>query len=463
MGSDSVPEISFVRFSLSGPIRTGVIHDTRRLIADESGEILSKLDCLLKPLGCGWEVYVRNDQLLEISVDTRRESMVKLPYLAMFSFSQKEILSVEEKILAKQKAHPSYSLLDGVHLASLQIRFFSFGYAIFCADFYMWLQEQHPSLKTIRKGVEAFSREEIVELFKDIFAEKIREFQEASESIRFDDVLPVVETAEKQLEQNKDTNIGLGLPRWVHRVYGLQFKDKITFDNWSNRIEELIFTASGADLKDLHPRDGTSVFVASGNSALLSTDSDSNIAWSNLREMVEFQNAFFARAEDLDERLMRLVNKISLDKERARSDRSLMKEMDSYAVDIVDSREEFLIFKNDVEDYHGHLDPDAKKIWTGLWHQWETGKKFDQIEEQVDIMGGLYDRIITLLNQDQAKRLSSFALAFTLIAGLSALVDSLTFMQMKTISLSTFVTTNTTIIISVVLILAYIFWRIMKR
>ena len=69
-------------------------------------------------------------------------------------------------------------------------------------------------------------------------------------------------------------------------------------------------------------------------------------------------------AEDLDERLMRLVNKISLDKERARSDRSLMKEMDSYAVDIVDSREEFLIFKNDVEDYHGHLDPDAKKIWT---------------------------------------------------------------------------------------------------
>ena len=87
--------------------------------------------------------------------------MVKLPYLAMFTFSKKEILCVEEKILAKQKAHPSYSLLDGVDLASLQIRFFSFGYAIFCAEFYMWLQEQHPSLKIIREGVEAFSREEI--------------------------------------------------------------------------------------------------------------------------------------------------------------------------------------------------------------------------------------------------------------------------------------------------------------
>ena len=417
MGSDSHPEISFVKFTLSGPIRTGVIHDTRRLLADESGKILSQLDSLLKPFGCGWKVYVINDQLLEISVDTRRESMVKLPYLAMFSFSKKEIISVEEKILAKQKDHPSFIELDGVDLSSLQIRFFSFGYAIFSADFYLWLQEQKPSLKSIREGVEAFSREEIVELFKDIFAKKIREFKKASESVTFDDVLPVVEPAEKQLEQNQDTNISLGLPRWVHRVYGLQFKDKITFDNWTNRIEELIFTASEADLDDLHPREGTSVYVASGNSALFSTDSDSDIAWSNLREMVEFQNAFFARAEDLDERLMRLVNKISLDKERARIDPSLMKEMDSYAVDIVDSREEFLIFKNDVDDYHGHLDPDAKKIWIGLWHQWETGKKFDQIEKQVDIMGGLYDRINTLLNQDQARRLSSFALRLRLLRG----------------------------------------------
>ena len=83
---------------------------------------------------------------------------------------------------------------------------------------------------------------------------KLGEFQEASESIRFDDVLPVEETAEKQYwSRTKIRTSVLGLPRWVHRVYGLQFKDKVTFDNWSNRIEELIFTASGADLKDLHP------------------------------------------------------------------------------------------------------------------------------------------------------------------------------------------------------------------
>ena len=83
----------------------------------------------------------------------------------------------------------------------------------------------------------------------------------------------------------------------------------------------------------------------------------------------------------------------------------------------------------------------------------------------MDIMSGLYDRIITLLNQDQAKRLSSFALAFTLYCWFVCVSRffNLYAMQMKAISLSTFVTTNTTIIIFVVLILAYIFWRIMKR
>ena len=461
MSENTNPKCHAIRFSLNGPIRTGISLDTRALIGNDSRRILSKLKNKLELSGAGWTVYAPKRDILDISIETRRESIVKPPYLAKFSFDKSEAVTMQETIRASVDEQIA-SFLESALLKTLHLRFFSFEYATFYAEFNIKGEDHNLDFNLLRGNIEALSHGRVIGLFKQLFSVQIEVFRSAVQEVEATE--EDLKLKGQDLPEEETQHLGDGaIPRWAHRIYGLQFEDVEGVKNSSGKIEELIYTSSNTELEDLYSRERASIYVASGNSALLSTDADAELAWKNLNEIVEFQNAFFAKAEDLDEDLLRLVNEISLDKLRVRRDRKQMKKMDSYANKIVDTREEVLIFKNDVSDYEGHLDPDTKKIWTGLWKQWDTGSKFDQIERQVDIMDGLYDRIITLLNQNQTRRLGTFALIFTLISGLAALVDSCGFMQGDTLTASSLDITNSVVVVFLVLILVFIFWSITKR
>ena len=462
MFKNTNPKCRAIRFSLNGPIRTDIPLDTRALIGEDAKRILSTLNNKLELYGTGWSVYAHEDRGLDISIEDRRESIVKPPYLAKFTFDKSEVASMQETIRAKKDNPQTAFFLESTLLKTLHLRFFSFEYATFYAEFNMKGENHTLDFNLLRENVEALSRDKIIGLFKQLFSPRIKEFRLAVQEVETTE--ENLKLKSQDLSEQEPIHLEISaIPRWAHRIFGLQFEDVEAIKTSSCKIEELIYTSSDTELEDLYPRDGASIYVASGNSALLSIDADIESAWENVNEIVEFQNAFFAKAEDLDEDLLRLVNRISLDKVRARKDRKLLKKIDSYAIEIVDKREEVLIFKNDVSDYEGHLDPDTKKIWLGLWKQWDTGSKFDQIERQIDIMGGLYDRIITLLNQNQTKRLGIFALIFTLLSGLSAFVDSCSFMRGDTLSASSLDITNSVVVVVIILILVFIFWCITRR
>lgn len=462
MAENTNPKCHAIRFSLNGPIQTGISLDTRALIGNDSRRILSKLKNKLEPSGAGWTVYEPKRDILDISIETRRESIVKPPYLAIFSFDKSEVVTIQETISTYIDKPEITSFLESTLLKTLHLRFFSFEYATFYAEFNIKGENHNLDFNLLRENVEALSHDRVIVLFKQLFSARIEVFRSAVQEVEITE--ENLKLKGQDLPEQETQHLGDGaIPRWAHRIYGLQFEDVEGIKNSSSKIEELIYTSSNTELEDLYSRERASIYVASGNSALLSTGPDAELAWKNLNEIVEFQNAFFAKAEDLDEDLLRLVNEISLDKLRVRRDRKQIKKMDSYANKIVDTREEVLIFKNDVSDYEGHLDPDTKKIWTGLWKQWDTGSKFEQIERQVDIMDGLYDRIITLLNQNQTRRLGTFALIFTLISGLAALVDNCSFMQGDTLTASSLDITNSVVVVVLILILVFIFWSITKR
>ena len=386
------PMCKTIRFSLNGPIRTGISLDTRALIGKDARSILSNLNNKLVLPGTGWTVYAHESHDMDISIETRRESIVKPPYLAKFSFDKSEIASMQEKIRTPNDKPQIASFLEKTLLKTLHLRFFSFEYATFYAEFNIKGENHNLDFNMLRQYVEELSHGQIIGQFKQLFSERIEQFRSVAQEVeKTEEKLKLKSQDEPELEAKNSEHSPI--PRWAHRIYGIQFEDIEGITESSGKIEDLIYTSSDTELEDLYPRDGASIYVASGNSALLTTEVDAESAWENLNEIVEFQNVFFAKAEDLDEELLRLVNEISLEKVRARRDRKRRNKLDDYAIKIVDTREEVLIFKNDVSDYEGHLDPDSKKIWTGLWKQWETGSKFDQIERQIDILGGLYDRI----------------------------------------------------------------------
>ena len=471
MNNQRYPRIVDFRFALNGPIRTEVNLDTRRLIGDEAIAILQRLKASLEPMDPSWKVFEPPKNPLEITAVTREERMVKPPHIAEVTFAESDLSdlfdyfsSVEVRLPDRANARlEEFFEKNGIKLTSMHLRMFSFGYATFRAEFDAISPEDTLTLNEIRRWIEPLGTVDFGGDVRELVRGRIRQFGEV--------VYSVQAVGRKEIDERQDpipsvtanTMVTTGVPRWVHRVFGIRFGSGDDLRLAAKNIGELIFTASWDDLEDLFPRPDISICVSSGNSALMSTDNSDDEPWKRLNDVVEDQNAFFAKAEDLDEKLMCLINQISLDKERVRGNRKLIKEMDNYAIDIVDSREEVLIFRNDVDDYEGHLSPDGKRIWGGLWTQWKTGKKFAQIEKQVDIMGGLYDRIVTLLNQDQTKRLGSFALVFTLISGLSAFVDACSFTRQESVATSTFDLTNTAVVIVVILVLAFIFWRIIRR
>ena len=455
MANSSDIGIEALRFSFNGPIRTNINLDTRLLLSDHALNVADELKNSLIALHPNWYFFSRPTGAFEINVDTRRERIVKPAFIAATRFSDDELEGFQNLIFATGVGQMGVLNQNLARIESVSLRFYHFGYASF------WMEVSVPqcpdgvTLGLVREEVERLSREEVIRRFQEPFDERVDQFRRA--------VMGIEGRSDFNFVKGFNETTPAAVPRWVHRTYCLNFETRENLENAQQYIEDLIYTSSGSDLEDAFPRPDMSIYVASGNSAMLSVGTESIDAWRNLNEVVEFQNSYFAKADDLDEQLMRLINQISLDKERASGSRRAMKDIDAHAVEIVDSREEVLIFRNDVDDYEGHLDPDARKIWSGLWSQWETGKKFDHIEKQVDIMGGLYDRIVTLLNQNQTNRLNSLVLVFTLLSGVSVVVDTCSFTQQTPLSPTSFAFSNTVLVLIMIALLALVFWLLTRR
>ena len=354
-----------LRFALSGPIRTDISLDTRQLLGDDGESILTQLNQPLKSSDSRWTVYSRDDSALDIDVENRRERIVKPPYLAKISFDREKSSEYEDIFLPPESNQSSSKLIRNAFFTGLHLHMFAFGYATFRADFKIGDWDENLTLKNFREWVEPLSKGDVVKYLEIPFGRIILQFKDAVESInaRLSHRSILKRTTSGRIDVKSSASTSM--PLWVHRVYGLRFCGEAEREQAMHNVEDLLFTSSGIELEDLFPRSNISIYVASGNSAFLSTIADDEDPWKRLNDVIEVQNAYFAKADDFDERLMVLVNQISLDKERARGDRKLVKEVDNYAIDIVDSREEVLIFRNDIEDYEGHLDPDRKKVGRG--------------------------------------------------------------------------------------------------
>ena len=143
------------------------------------------------------------------------------------------------------------------------------------------------------------------------------------------------------------------------------------------------------------------------------------------------QNAFFAAAEDLEDDLFLMTSNVSLGKDRISEKTGLLrrkksqenKGIDDFSRDIVVLLEEGILFKSAFLDYGNHLNPQETEIWKRLGKRWGTEDKFAHIDEKSDSLRVVYDRIITIIDQKKSEFLNKFALGFTLMGGISVVVD----------------------------------------
>lgn len=428
-----LPEDVRIRFALNGPIRTNLFLDPRKLIdQDHRDRLLPELERNLDGSG-KWQWACCPDGQrtsgLDRATDTRRGTTIKPPYVVESLITDKDYLEEIKQTLLKRAGESVTKRFGDLSLQSMRVHFFDFGYATFWADFHLSRKPASDlTLDGLREGIEAL-------------ADKIKEigpiFDCMRDQLESAASLPGLE-GENLIRSHAAENIRMkntGVT-WVHRVFGLQFSDPGAFSGACNNVSDLIFTS---DQEDLH-RDRESmnehshIYASTGNSASLFAGTDEDSAWdafSTLSEMIQMQNAFFAAAEDLEDDLFLMTSNVSLGKDMVVQTsgrrRKGKKDIDDYSRDIVILLEEGILFKSAFLDYGNHLNPQETKIWNRLSDRWGTKSKFDHIDEKSDALRVVYDRIITIIDQEKSKFLNRFALWFTLAGGVSAVVDVASF------------------------------------
>jgi len=425
-----IPEDTIIRFSMNGPIRTNLFLDPRKLIDPESRRrLLPDLESNLARNGkwrwacCFGE---QRESGLDRATDTRRGTTIKPPYVVEALVEDKGCLKeIERDLLARagKRGAESAGMIQKISLQSMSVRFFDFGYATFLADFDLHrLPTANLTLGSLREGVEILA--DGINAVWPIFECMISQLGKASG----EDLI-------KQSTSDKIRVKSAGVA-WVHRVFGLQFSDAGRLAEACGRVGDLILTSSQESLDSEREsmQENSHIYVSTGNSAALFCGATGENPWESfftLSEMIQMQNAFFAAAEDLEDDLFLMTSDVSLNKDmitRNSGIRHMEKEIiDEFSRSIVVLLEEGILFKSAFLDYGNHLNPREVKIWKRIWERWGTKEKFDHIDEKSDALRVIYDRIITIIDQDKAKFLNRFALWFTLAGGVSAMIDVISF------------------------------------
>jgi len=428
-----LPEDVRIRFALNGPIRTNLFLDPRKLIDQKRRERL--FPELEKNLGRDgkWQWACCPDGQrtsgLDRDTDTRRGTTIKPPYVVESLITDEDYLEEIKQTLLKQAGESVTEKIGEVSLQKIRVHFFDFGYATFWADFHLSRKPaSHLTLDGLREGIEALAGniKEIGPIF-----DLMRVQLESAASLPDHEDGDLIKGPTSEKIRMKDTGV-----TWVHRVFGLQFSDPGALSEACDNISDLIFTSSQEDLhrdrESVHEH--SHIYVSTGNSASLFSGADEEGAWcsfSTLSEMIQMQNAFFAAAEDLEDDLFLMTSNVSLGKDRISEKTGLLrrkksqenKGIDDFSRDIVVLLEEGILFKSAFLDYGNHLNPQETEIWKRLGKRWGTEDKFAHIDEKSDSLRVVYDRIITIIDQKKSEFLNKFALGFTLMGGISVVVD----------------------------------------
>jgi len=425
-----IPEDTVIRFSMNGPIRTNLFLDPRKLIDPETRErLLPNLERNLPQNGkWRWDCCLgeQRESGLDRATDTRRGTTIKPPYVVEALVEDGGCLKeIEHGLLAGtgKRGAEFAGMFRDVSLQSVAVRFFDFGYATFLANFDL---HRNPganlTLDNLREGVEILA--DGINAVWPTFECMIGQLEEASG----EDLI-------KQRTSDKIRVKSAGVA-WVHRVFGLQFSDAGRLAEACGEVGDLILTSSqeSLDSEKESMQENSHIYVSTGNSAALFCGAAGENPWeffSTLSEMIQMQNAFFAAAEDLEDDLFLMTSDVSLNKdmitENSRVHRVEKKAIDGFSRSIVVLLEEGILFKSAFLDYGNHLNPQEATIWKRIQKRWGTKEKFDHIDEKSDALRVIYDRIITIIDQDKAQFLNRFALWFTLAGGVSAMIDVVSF------------------------------------
>lgn len=407
----------------NGPMRSGLVIDSRTLLAKGYEKYQNELLEVLNPAGSG-EWYgphmQHRDNKMQIDVDTRRGRTIIPGY-----FIGRQLAGEALTSLLKQNQLP-LSVADGedravFHITSLDIRLYDMGYG--SATFKGEIEGlKDLDVDAFREAAEKISSHfsQFRDLFTSTFAHVAATVKKEFIALSYHGNAPV-----SAYWRASNLGQGIGDLFWVHRLFTISCDNHQQFTRKKDLCKSLVYSEHASMLEDASINPHMTVYPGNGNSAVIyEKDKVRHQDVTVLSSMVRAQNIFYVTAEDVDRDMFYLANE--LDRTKHSKD---MKLLEGQSDIIVDYQSKVTFFKGVYDDYDNSLDPQGLKVWHALEKAWSTRDRFENMNAKLELVEKIYNRIRENLNHLQNKRMGIFMLAFTIINTLQAITDAVEFTQ----------------------------------
>lgn len=429
MSSVFLASDQFCDMGFNGPMRSGLVLDSRSLLVKGYTDYQVQLQKTLKGLFSGeWfmpHVPFR-DNGMKIDIDTKRGNTIIPEYFIGRRLSGEALQDLLTEYGLRDHVWPTHDgisvMEDGCfYIDEIDIRMYDLGYGsvIFKGKIEA---KRDLTLQEYRDLAERIGSElnEYKELFTGTFEKVAKVVAPEYVLFNFHDGLQ-----KEEFWRHVSFGHAIGTMFWAHRLFDIPCDGENEFEARREACKALVYSEQADHLADSSVRDDMAFYPGNGNSAVIydrrtAPKGEKEI----LTEMVCVQNVFYVTAEDIDRDLFYLSNE--LDRRKHSQD---MKTLEKQSRIIVEYQSKIALFVAMYDDFDNHLDPQSVKIWHALESAWQTRDRFRNLDSKLDMIDKIYRRIMESLSHLYDKRLGTFVLAFTLISTLSVIVDTVDFTQ----------------------------------
>lgn len=415
------------RMVFNGPMRSGLVLDSRALLTQGYGPFQQKLLATLREIFSGeWfaPASAARDSGMKIDIDTRRGATLLPEYFVARRLEGEALSGVLSEYGLDAQTWPRRDgraeREDGYFtLRRLDIHMYDLGYgsAVFEGEV---TAARDLTLGEYRELCERLSS--VLNGYSGLFSGM---FEKVAKAVPAELMLFNFHGPQQKEEFWRRVSFGhdIGTLFWVHRVFTVECAGGNEFSAMREACRALVYSEQAEKLEDASIAPDIAFYPGSGNSAVVYTPAQAAQA-DILTSMIRVQNVFYVTAEDIDRDLFFLANE--LDRRKHTQDMRLLERQSRI---IVEYQSKISLFNAVYDDFDNHLDPQSLKVWHALESAWATRDRFRNLMTKLDMIDKIYHRIMESLSHLYDKRLGTFVLAFTLISTLSVIVDTVDFTQ----------------------------------
>lgn len=417
------------RMVFNGPMRSGLVLDSRALLTKGYGGFQTQLLSVLRQIFSGeWfvpDAPVRQSGM-KIDIDTKRGATLIPEFFVGRRLEGEALHEVLQEYSLPAEMWPRHGRKedqdDGCfRLMRLDIHMYDLGYgsAMFDGEIVASRDLTLPMFRDLCERISS-SMNTYLPLFSGMF-------EKVAKAVPADLALFNFHDGQQKEEFWRHVSFGhdIGTLFWVHRVFTVSCDNANEYGAMKDACRALVYSEQADQLEDTSITPAMAIYAGSGNSAVVYDashvkDPDAAV----LGTMVRMQNMFYVTAEDIDRDLFYLANE--LDRRKHSQDMRLLERQSRI---IVEYQSKISLFNAVYDDFDNHLDPQSLKVWHALETAWSTRDRFRNLASKLDMIDKIYRRIMESLSHLYDKRLGTFVLAFTLISTLSVIVDTVDFTQ----------------------------------